>query len=88
MKKQGYGRIAFCSSIATGVPFFAIGYLRSLEAVILCVQLLEGFLALTTLLQSCITRLMHWIAKQYGKKGIVGVHRGNSPASHVEMVLP
>ena len=30
--------------------------------------------------------LMHWIARQYSKKGIVGVNHGNSPAFHVEVV--
>jgi NAD(P)-dependent dehydrogenase (short-subunit alcohol dehydrogenase family) len=72
MEKQGYGRIVFCSSIAAGKPFSAIwtdsrdnGSMRVATGGVLGPHYSSS--------KAAIHGLMHWIARQYSKKGIVGI---------------
>lgn len=87
MEKQGYGRIVFCSSIATGKLFFFA--ICKLEMIILCAQPLEGSLALTTPPQrqrytaSCTGSPDNTVKREL----YVSLRCGNSPTSHVERDL-
>jgi 3-oxoacyl-[acyl-carrier protein] reductase len=85
MEKQGYGRIVFCSSIASGEFFFFA--ICSLEMMIRAAT--GGVLGPHySSSKAALHGLMHWVARQYSKKGIVSVTMVTIPVSHVELVCP
>jgi 3-oxoacyl-[acyl-carrier protein] reductase len=86
MEKQGYGRIVFCSSIASGeFFFFAICSFEMMTIRVATGGVLGPHYSSS---KAAIHGLMHWVARQYSKKGIVSVTMVTIPASHVELVYP
>lgn len=86
MEKQGYGRIVFCSSIASGeFFFFAICSLEMMTIRAATGGVLGPHYSSS---KAALHGLMHWVARQYSKKGIVSVTMVTIPVSHVELVCP
>ena len=86
MEKQGYGRIVFCSSIASGeFFFFAICSLKKMTIRAATGGVLGPHYSSS---KAALHGLMHWVARQYSKKGIVSVTMVTNTVSHVELVCP
>jgi 3-oxoacyl-[acyl-carrier protein] reductase len=68
MEQQGYGRIVFCSSIATG-EFVTI----CLDSALMTFRSATGGVLGPHYASSkaALHGIMHWVARQYSKKGIV-----------------
>lgn len=83
MEKQGYGRIVFCSSIASGEFFLAICVLEMMTIRAATGGVLGPHYSSS---KAALHGLMHWVARQYSKKGIVSITMVTIPVSHVELV--
>ena len=85
MENQGYGRIVFCSSIAAGkfvcflhLPVFEIMAMLAATGGVLGPHYSSS--------KAAIHGIMHWVARQYSKKGIVGITISTVPTSHVQPI--
>ena len=86
MEKQGYGRIVYCSSIASGEFSFFATYILEMITIRAATGGVVGPHYSSS--KAALHGLMHWVARQYSKKGIVSVTMVTILVSHVELVCP
>jgi 3-oxoacyl-[acyl-carrier protein] reductase len=83
MEMQGYGRIVFCSSIASGeFFFFAICSLKMMTIRAATGGVLGPHYSSS---KAALHGLMHWVARQYSKKGIVSVTMVTIPVLYLRL---